>query len=70
VRQRARRRRHRRQLTQIHGLADLLADLVEAREREQVLDEHAHPRRLVSMRVIAFATSCDCAAAPMRKSSA
>ena len=32
---------------QVDRLADLLADLVEAREREQVLDEHAHPRRLV-----------------------
>ena len=32
---------------EVDRLADLLADLVQAREREQVLDEHAHPRRLV-----------------------
>ena len=32
---------------QVDRLADLLADLVQAGEREQVLDEHAHPRRLV-----------------------
>jgi hypothetical protein len=52
-RDRALRRRHARvldrvggQLAHVDGLADRLAQLVEAREHEQVLDEQAHPLRL------------------------
>ena len=46
ARSRGRRRPRRRPAGEVDVLADQVADLVQARERQQVLDEHAHARGL------------------------